>query len=62
MNLLQMRLKMVDYAKVLVWWSVPAGIAVLFIAERLPMVRRDLFCKLPIIGNLYKEYENMDSE
>ena len=56
------RLRVADYARVLVWWTVPASLAVLFVAERLPMVRRDLFCKLPIVGHLYKEYENMDAE
>jgi len=57
-----MRLSIFDYGKMLVPWALPAGIAVLFFAERLPMVRRDFFCKLPLVGDLYEEYKNMDSD
>jgi hypothetical protein len=57
-----MRLSIFDYGKMLIPWALPAGIAVLFLAERLPMVRRDLFCKLPLLGGHYEEYKNMDSD
>lgn len=55
-----MRLGIVDYGRVLLPWVLPASLALLFIAERLPMVRRDLFSKLPVIGYFYKEYEAAD--
>ncbi|ORZ04828.1 ubiquinol-cytochrome-c reductase complex subunit-domain-containing protein [Lobosporangium transversale] len=43
-------------------FGVAAGAGVLFFAECLPPAKTDLFCKLPVIGSYWKDYEAKDEE
>ncbi len=43
-------------------WGVTAGLAALFITERLPMFRRDLYCKIPLLGARYADYRSADED
>lgn len=40
----------------MIGWGLVAGTAVVFLVERIPAFRRDIFCKLPIIGHRYDAY------
>lgn len=44
------------YAPMAVGWGLMAGTAAVFLAERIPNFRRDLFCRLPLLGARWAEY------
>lgn len=37
-------------------WAVAVGIAAVFLGERVGPLRRDVFCRLPIIGHRYDDW------
>lgn len=53
----QSKLILFDFrSKIAIGWGIAGGLAVLFLTERLPMFRRDLFSKVPLIGTKYSSY------
>lgn len=43
-------------------WGLCAGVAVFFLAERIPMFRSDVMCKIPILGRRYEDYRHIEEE
>lgn len=43
-------------------WGVVAGVAAVFLVERIPAFRRDVFCKIPLIGDRWAEYRVHEEE
>jgi hypothetical protein len=41
----------------LVGWSVTGALAFFFFAEPIPIARRDIHARLPLIGHLWKQKE-----
>ncbi len=46
----------------MIGWGLFAGTAVVFLGERIPAVRRDVFSKLPLIGDRYASYRVHEEE
>jgi hypothetical protein len=51
-----------NYQEMAVGWALMAGAAAFFLVERIPNFRRDLFCKLPVIGERWAEYRAHEEE
>lgn len=47
-------------APMAVGWGLMAGTAAIFLVERIPNFRRDIFCKIPIIGDHWAEYRSTE--
>lgn len=45
-----------------VGWGIAAGFAALFLTERLPMFRRDIYSRIPLLGDRYADYRVEDEE
>lgn len=43
-------------------WGVTAGVVALFAGERIPLLRQDVFCKIPIIGDIWSEYRKKEED
>lgn len=43
-------------------WGILAGTVAVFLVERIPAFRRDIFCKLPLIGDRYAAYRVHEEE
>lgn len=43
-------------------WALVAGVAALFLTERLPMFRRDFFSQLPLLGHRWASYRPVADE
>ena len=43
-------------------WGVLAGVVALFITERLPMFRRDVYSRVPLLGKRYAAYRQQAEE
>ncbi|KAF9366704.1 hypothetical protein BGX34_009542 [Mortierella sp. NVP85] len=43
-------------------FGIAAGSGVLFIGECLPPAKTDFFCKLPVVGNYWKDYAAKSEE
>ncbi|KAF9429278.1 hypothetical protein BGZ76_001552 [Entomortierella beljakovae] len=43
-------------------FGVAAGAGVLFIGECLPPAKTDFFCKLPVVGDYWKDFAAKDEE
>lgn len=52
--------KLRSYSGMAVGWGLMAGAAAVFLVERIPNFRRDLFCKLPVIGEHWAEYREVE--
>lgn len=46
----------------MVGWGVFAGAVAFFLVERIPAFRRDIFSKLPVIGDRYAAYRVHEEE
>lgn len=45
-----------------VGWGIVAGLAAFFLVERLPMFRRDVFSRIPFLGERYSSYLKQDDD
>lgn len=43
-------------------WGVAGGIVAVFLVERLPMFRRDIFSRIPLLGERYAEYRSSEED
>ncbi|KAG0245855.1 ubiquinol-cytochrome-c reductase complex subunit-domain-containing protein [Mortierella sp. GBAus27b] len=50
------------WAGSIVLFGVAAGAGVLTFGECIPRAKTDLFCKLPVVGNYWKDYAAKDEE
>lgn len=50
------------YAPIAFGWCLMAGAAAVFLVERIPNFRRDIFCKLPLIGDHWAEYRSTEDD
>lgn len=49
-----------ERAPVLAGWAVAAGVVAIFLGERVGPLRRDIYCRLPVIGHRYDDWRPKD--